>query len=236
MIKSVLPRLWQLWKKVDPFKGQKGQDKWVIFTALPFKRNGYFLDLAAADGITHSNTFVLEKVFGWKGICVEPNPSYLSKLKKVRSCIVDGSVVSDKREKVNFRIDNGQLGGIVAEDTDNSSRVRGDELLHAEILSFDALPLDDLLERYKAPNTIDYFSLDVEGSEERIVSSLDFERYRFNCLTIERPTPRVNKILFQNGYVFVKNYKFDSFYIHSSLADQRKVRRQPFTQVPAKDW
>lgn len=236
MIKSVLWRFKELGKKINPFKGQKGQDKWVIFTVLPFKRKGFFLDLAAADGMTHSNTYVLEKIFGWNGICIEPNPLFLAKLKQVRNCIVDGSVISDKREKVSFRIDNGQLGGIVAEDTDNSSRVRGDELLDAEVITLDALPINDLLEQHGAPTTIDYFSLDVEGSEERIISSLDFNKYKFNCITIERPTPKVNEILFQNGYLFVKNHKFDSFYIHSSVAEKRNIPRQPFEQVPEKDW
>ena len=79
------------------------------------QRKGFFLDLAAADGITSSNTHILEKLFGWDGICIEPNPTFLQKLKKTRNCIIDGSVISDKREKVSFRIDNGQLGGIVAE-------------------------------------------------------------------------------------------------------------------------
>ena len=221
---------------ITPFKSQKGQDKWVIFTVLPFKRNGFFLDLAAADGTTHSNSYVLEKLFGWSGICIEPNPSFLSRLKQKRSCTIDGSVVSDKREKVKFRIDNGQLGGIIAEDTDNSERIRGEQLSEAEIMTFESVPLNELLEQYNAPHMIDYFSLDVEGCEERIITSLDFDKYHFNCVTIERPTPKVNEVLFENGYVFVKNNYFDSFYIHSSLAAKKKIKCQPFEQVPAKDW
>ena len=224
------------WRKINPFKGQKGQDKWVIFTVLPFKRKGFFLDLAAADGITHSNSYVLEKLFGWEGICIEPNPVFLKKLRGNRACTIDGSVVSNKHEKVTFRIDNGQLGGIVAEDTDNSHGVRSDELESAETTTFDALLLNDILEQYSAPNIIDYFSLDVEGSEERIISSIDFKKYRFKCITIERPTPKVNEILFDNNYIFVKNHKNDSFYIHSSLKGSLRIECQQFEQVPKKDW
>lgn len=236
IIKSFERKCIYLLRKIYPFKGQKGQDRWVIFTALPFKRKGFFLDLAAADGITHSNTYVLEKLFAWNGICVEPNATLLEKLKKARNCRVDGSVISDKREKVNFRIDNGQLGGIVAEDTDNSIRVRAEQLSNAEIIVLDAFTLTEVLDRHNAPKVIDYFSLDVEGSEERVIRSFDFERYRFECLTIERPTPKVNEILFENGYVFIKNHRFDSFYVHKSLVDKRRIHRQPFEQVPAKNW
>lgn len=229
-------RIKKIKSALSPFKGQKGQDKWVIFTALPFKRRGFFLDLAAADGVTHSNTYVLEKLFGWKGICIEPNPFFESKLRSCRKCTVDNSVISDKREKIKFRIDNGQLGGIVADDTDNSEKVRGDQLCDANIVTYDAVTLGDLLDRHNAPSIIDYFSLDVEGSEERVIRSIDFQRYRFNCITIERPTPKVNEILFNNGYVFVKNNMFDSFYVHQSLANIKSLNLMKFEQVPEKNW
>ena len=208
----------------------------MIFTVFPYKRRGFFLDLAAADGITNSNSYVLEKLFGWNGICVEPNPGFLEKLKKDRSCIIDGSVVSNQREQVTFRIDNGQLGGIVADDTDNSLEVRGEQLESAETKTYDAVLLTDILERHSAPEFIDYFSLDVEGSEERVISSIDFDKYRFGCLTIERPTPRVNEILFENGYKFVKNHENDTYYIHSSLLSDRNIDCEEFEQIPKKDW
>jgi len=208
----------------------------VIFTVLPYKRKGFFLDIAAADGITHSNTHVLEKFFSWQGICVEPNPTFLQELKARRKCTVECSVISDKREKVSFRIDNGQLGGIVADDTDNNFTVRADQMSNAEIVTLDALTLTEILERNNAPRIIDYFSLDVEGSEERVISSFDFTKYRFECITIERPSPRVNEILFANNYVFVMNHNFDSFYVHASLVEKQNIQCQPFEQIPKKDW
>ncbi len=235
-IKNLLHVARVVFKKLDPFKGQKGQDKWVVFSALPFKRNGFFVDLDAADGVTQSNTNILESMLGWKGICIEPNPVFQQKLSKKRSCIIDDAVVSDIRESVNFRVDNGQLGGIIADDTDNNMRVRSDQLLDATVIVRQSVTLADILERHSAPEKIDYLSLDVEGSEERVIRSLDFEKYTFRCMTVERPTPKVNEILFSHGYIFVKNKRFDSFYIHESLARERKIRCQPFEQVPMKDW
>lgn len=235
-IKANLGSLKRFSSRFSLFKGQKGQDKWVIFNVLPLKRNGYFLDLAAADGRTHNNTYALEKLFGWTGICVEPNPQFFQKLKNTRNCIVDSSVISDRNETVKFRIDNGMLGGIIDDDTDNNFRIRGEQLVTAETITLDALPLNELLDRYNAPANIDYFSLDVEGSEERIIRSIDFQKYHFLCLTIERPTPKVNKILFENGYLFVKNYKYDSFYVHASLSNNKMLRFQPFEQIPPKNW
>lgn len=241
--RKIKKRLARLSRKLDklvnsltPFKSQKKQDRWVIFTALPFKRHGYFVDLAAADGITHSNSYALEKLFGWKGICIEPNPHFYAKLKEKRNCIADNSVVSDSVEVVEFRIDNAQLGGIVANDTDNSAQVRGEELKNATIISMTTDTLTSILDRHNAPGIMDYLSLDVEGSEERVLKNFDFNKYRFQCITIERPTPALNSVLADNGYIFVKNYRDDTFYVHSSLLQKRQIACQPFAQVPKKDW
>lgn len=234
--KKIKRRANKAFKKLTPFKGGKGQDKWLIFKVLPFKKNGFFLDLAATNGITNNNTYVLEKFFGWKGICVEPNPKFYQQLKKNRSSSIDCAVVSDKIETVEFRIDNGGNGGIIAEDTDNNLRTRSDELIRAEVISRQTITLTELLDRYNAPSVIDYFSLDVEGAEERVINGLDFEKYSFNSLTVERPTPTVNDILFSKGYLFVKNKRFDSFYVHESLKNNKRINCQQFEQIPPKEY
>jgi len=207
-----------------------------LFDVLPLKKKGYFLDLAAADGVTHSNTYVLEKHFGWEGLCIEPNPAFYRQLRDNRCCHADPSVVSDKREVLNFRIDNGQLGGIVSNDTDNSERARGEQLPGATIISVEAKPINEILAQYNAPRIIDYFSLDIEGSEERVISTLDFNAYRFKCITIERPTEKVNEVLLDNDYLFVKNFEFDTFYVHREILHEIDIKCDKFEQVPPKDW
>ena len=62
--------------------GSKNQDKWVVQDIFNFKRGGYFLDLAATNGLMENNTYVLEKYFGWHGIAIEANQRFYSKLKK----------------------------------------------------------------------------------------------------------------------------------------------------------
>ena len=174
-----------------------------------------------------------------QGKSVIINKNIISKVQE-RKLILEGSMVGINSVKqlqnstVNNKLFETMLKGL--EDTDNSNRIRGEQLSNAEIVTFDTVLLNDLLEHYHAPNIIDYFSLDVEGSEERIISSLDFKRYKFRCLTIERPTPKVNEILFENGYLFVKNHKSDSFYIYPSLVGNRKFHCQPFEQVQQKKW
>lgn len=217
------------------FKGQKKQDQWVLGEVLPAYEKGFFLELAAADGVVGSNTYVMEKHYGWSGLCIEPNPLFFEKLQENRSCKMDSSVVSNQRRMLDFRVDNGHLGGIVADDTDNNIAVRGKQLVTATIISLQAKQLNEILAEHAVPKMIDYFSLDVEGSEERVISTLNFERYQFKCITIERPTKKVNEVLFDNGYLFVKNVSFDSFYVHPDVAKSSGLHCEKFEQQPKKE-
>ena len=58
---------------------QLGQDL-AVLKYYNNKRNGYFVEAGASDGLDLSNTYLLEKEFGWSGICVEPIPEIFKRL------------------------------------------------------------------------------------------------------------------------------------------------------------
>ena len=219
---------------------QKGQDLWVIRDVFNYKRNGFFVDLAATDGIDMNNTILLEKELGWSGICIEPNPKYYQELIKNRNCMTLELVIDqDNDTEIMFRHDNNELGGIVSEDTDNSYRIRGGEIDETKLLKLKTKTLESVLDKLKAPKVIDYLSLDVEGAEERVLKNFPFDRYTILALTIERPTPELERNLFDNGYVFAMKSKlspFDSFYIHKSIPNFDNIYKESYSPTPKKDW
>lgn len=221
------------YSRVSKYKAQKGQDRWVL-ESLDHKRRGYFVDLAASDGITHSNTWVLEKSWDWDGIVVEPNPRFYQRLVARRGVTAYQCAVDERPGTVPFRVDNGGLGGIVADDTDNCPSVRGDQLQHAEILDIPARTLTDLLDEAGAPSEIDYLSLDVEGAEDRVLRGLDFDRYTFYCMTVERPSESAHELLQLHGYQFVKTDMFDAFYVHESHPFFESIAIGSFEAIPRK--
>lgn len=224
------------------FISQKGQDEWIIKEVFKGKRDGYFVDLAASDGKSYNNTWLLENKYGWKGICIEPNPITFQKLKQNRKGTLVNACIDFDNHEVDFRIDFGGQGGIVADDTDNNFRLRKEDLeksyASGGIIKMKTRTLEQVLDENNAPEVIDYLSLDVEGNETRVFKNFPFNRYRFLAMTIERPTPELNAQLFANGYVFVQNSTrlnpYDSYYVHKSIPGFDQIKKKPFAQVPPK--
>lgn len=64
-------------------------------------------------------------------------------------------------------------------------------------------------------------SIDIEGAEERALEGFPFDVYRFNCLTVERPSDKLQGALGIAGYEQVAAIPgLDNFYIHKSFRDE----------------
>ena len=217
----------------------KDQDKWIVENIFNYKKNGNFVDLAATDGIHENNTVFLEKRLNWKGICIEPNKKFYKKLSKNRKVNCICKVIYSENTEIDFFSNEG-IGGIVGSDFDNNYQKREHMLNKTsnknKIEKRQTSSLEDILNNCGAPPIIDYLSLDVEGAETEVMKYFPYEKYKFLALTIERPTKELNEILFKNDYLFVKNYKVDSFYIHESLKDKISIEFENFSQVGKKQW
>jgi hypothetical protein len=76
---------------------QLGQDK-IVDEYLHQKRNGVFVDIGAYDGVTFSNTLMLERERGWTGICIEPLPDIFAELRKNRGCVCVQACMGNRDE------------------------------------------------------------------------------------------------------------------------------------------
>eukprot|EP00980_Cylindrotheca_fusiformis_P018277 scaffold5966_cov118-Cylindrotheca_fusiformis.AAC.2 len=195
---------------------QYRQDE-IVAKLLRGKRNGFFVDLASNDAVRISNTYALETSFGWEGICLEPNPVYWGGL-AYRKCHVVAAVVGNKTmDEVQFNFPKAKApkGGIVGSQYDNKNE-RADTIQRRYTVT-----LADIFQKFRAPKEIDYLSLDVEGAEDLVMASFPFSNYRFNILTVERPSANLAQMLLSHGYVLQKTLKAgkETLWIHSAILD-----------------
>jgi hypothetical protein len=183
------------------YRSQLGQDRWIIEEVFPGKRGGFFVEIGAGDGVFLSNTYVLEKEFGWSGICVEPGVRHEA-LRRNRRCAVDAACVAGQSGcRVEF----------LAATLDVLSGIRGLIDCHrpeGTVVEKETVSLADLLRRHRAPRHIDYLSLDVEGAEWAILEPFPIGEYTFGALTVEHnyvepKRTRIYERLAAHGYVRV---------------------------------
>jgi FkbM family methyltransferase len=182
------------------------------------KKDGYFIEIGANNGITLSNTYLLEKEYGWKGICIEPIPKTYLKLIKNRNCICsDKAVYNQSNVTVNFTITEYDLLSGITENIDRHK----DDAKNGKQITVSTITLNDLLEQNNAPEFIDYLSIDTEGSELLILSAINFDKYKFGVIHVEHNyvEPRRSKmkeLLLKNNYKFIRENKWDDEYVYSS--------------------
>lgn len=208
---------YELIKRLAESKAQLRQDLFVLST-LSFKRGGFFVEFGATDGTNLSNTLLLEKGYGWKGILAEPARCWHEELRRNRKCSIETMCVwseSGKRMKFN-ETRASELSTLVAfsEGDRHRRKRRGGVVYEVETIS-----LEDMLVKHSAPSEIDYLSIDTEGSEYDILRRLNFSRYDIKVITCEHnytdAREKIYDLLTGLGYrrVFEEISRFDDWYV-----------------------
>lgn len=189
-------------------KSQLGQDGFVL-NELNFKTHGYFVEFGATNGVDISNTWLLEKFYGWTGILAEPSRYWHNALFQNRLCYIDTDCVwSHSNETVIFNEVDASLVNYGPElstvDMFSSVDNHSDSRRSGQKYAVNTISLMDLLAKYNAPKDIDYLSIDTEGSEFDILNNFDFGQYNIKIITCEHNyTPmreKIRDLLTANGY------------------------------------
>ena len=218
-LKTDREALLKLFNLIGISKSKFRQDIFVL-NQLGFKKNGYFVEFGAADGVYLSNTYLLEKSFGWNGILAEPAKIFYKKLHNNRSCNIDNRMIwVDSNLKLFFN----ETYIPEMSTINNFSNLDNHDRISKSKYEVKTISLCNLLKEYNAPTIIDYLSIDTEGSEFDILNAFDFTKYKFRVITCEHNNNKnrslIHNILIKKGYkrVFVQISEYDDWYINSSL-------------------
>lgn len=199
-------------------KSQLRQDL-LVLALLDYKESGFFVEFGATDGVTLSNTWLLENEFGWTGILSEPAKTWHQDLQSNRSARIDSRCVwSDTGKILEFQeAAVPELSSVSTRDASQhfvSTETRGRQYL------VETVSLAGLLTDHEAPTVIDYLSIDTEGSEYEILKGFDFNKFFIRVITVEHNfscnRELVSDLLVRNGFtqVFPLLSKWDDWFVN----------------------
>ena len=190
------------------------------FMQTPFD-NGSFLEMGAMDGIRLSNTKFFEDNMGFnQGVLIEPQPQLFEKLVKNRpNCECFNTAIHSEKNSVEFLSHNKRdwSGCINHEEAKEHIRIFHSGVRHDEGSYTTTLPaerLDSILKKSKL-KYIDFWSLDVEGSELQCLNSMDWSiPVGLICVENSANTEEIHTIMTDKGFTLIHQHTIDGFYFN----------------------
>ncbi|XP_066966401.1 protein Star-like [Macrobrachium rosenbergii] len=156
-------------------------------------KDGFFVEVGAADGESLSNSIFFERQLGWRGLLIEATPAYFDALKKKNrnAYIIHAALsVTNYASEVTFQANLGygsKLGN-------QGVKVKG-------------IPLFSIL-RALDVKIVDFLSLDIESFEVKVLNTVPWGKIKFRLMCIEvahipEGKDFLTKFLQEKGYKFL---------------------------------
>ena len=222
------------------YKHSFKNDKFFNEKIFKNKKNGYFVEIGACEGMIESQCYFFEKNLQWEGICVEPQKSYHGNLSKNRRTVCFDAI-SDVNDTVIFaEIPNTKMCSGIREKIDDLEEKRNFKIkqFRTQDVNYEvqSRTLKNLLDLYKSPSIIDWVAIDAEGCELCILKKFFKEndnKYKilaFSLETNKTDLKEINDILINNNYIEVlnpflkgithnnKQVDWEKYYIHKDIS------------------
>src|ERR1700730_3391604 len=160
----------------------------ILENRFGVRRDGTFVEVGAFDGETCSNTSFLAD-FGWRGLYMEPVPSYAEACRKRHYTNAKVSVVQSAvgatEQPITLMIGHVLTTGdaAMANAYRQISWARG--LQSNQHIVVPQLRLETILQKERIPRGFEVLVIDVEGGEESVFNSFDLADWRPKMLIVE---------------------------------------------------
>lgn len=176
-----------------------------IFKKFKNILNSTFIEVGVFDGITQSNTVLLENINNWTGILIEPSEILENELKHNRpNCIIEMCAISNFNGVISGDF-NGQLMSSIEGKRWKEHCLENN--IKQPSISVSCHTLTDICKKHNLLN-INFCSIDVEGNEYDVLEGIDFNIININYFLIEVYESDKNKII---NFMKNKGYSFENF-------------------------
>jgi FkbM family methyltransferase len=166
--------------------------------------NGFYVDIGAYHPFRLSNTqWFYEN--GWSGINIDATPNSMKVFNEIRKRDINVEIgISDEAAELEYYIFEESVYNSF--DKELSEKRIQENCKFNEVVRVKTSSINDILEKYLPKEKyIDFITMDVEGFENRIINSFDFDRYSPDFFLIEEPEYKFKDFM---EYVESPMYKF----------------------------
>jgi FkbM family methyltransferase len=203
---------------------QSGEDliASVLLTDVLGIRHPTYLDIGAHDPVLFSNTYLFYRT-GSRGVCVEPDPDLLGRIRLIRrrdTCLNVGVGVGAARQAEFFVLSAKTLSTFSREEAE--AQVRTGMYRIEKTLQIPLVPVNEIIERHSS-RCPDFVSLDTEGMDLEILRTFDFEKHRPLAVCVETLThPERNRVVEVADFLATRDYGiYADTFINSIFVDAR---------------
>lgn len=209
-----------------PSYAQFGEDRILeyIFKTLNIEFPTY-IDIGANHPVKGSNTYFLYTQ-GSRGILIEPDPKFHSLIRKARKgdTLLTSGIALNESKSEDFFIYSDKYNGWNTFSLEEVEVRRKMGIEYVNKIQVPLLNVNTILEKYfKSPP--DLLSLDVEGLDEEILRSFDFDKYspKVICVEIVRfgesdyveQQQTIIDFLSDRGYILFANTKVNGIFVNN---------------------
>jgi FkbM family methyltransferase len=221
LVKLIEERTRKIRRKYYPYAALNKLDK-KIEKYLPSR--GYFVEAGSNDGFKQSNTYFLEKKYGWTGTLIEPVERLYKecKVNRPNSLVVNAALVAPSSEGKIIELIDVDLMSVIK----NSNQALNSEskLARAELIqnitrkecSAIGKTLTTILIESSAPKDFELLSLDVEGFELEVLKGLDLEKFKPRYILIETSNLLEVLIVLNNSYSLLEQLTAHDYFLVSN--------------------
>eukprot|EP00966_Prymnesium_polylepis_P072417 1681615-Prymnesium_polylepis.1 len=147
------------------------------------RRDGVFLELGAVDGLQMSNTLHLERCLGWRGVLIEGSPGNFPHIARNRPrALTLRTAICEHHGQTEFLRRADVLSGVPGRMAPSGQKRFKLNLSDSQPVACG--PLGDWLSLLRLKH-VDFFSLDVEGSELAVLETLDWSSFSVHVMLVE---------------------------------------------------